>query len=71
MVEKQSNLYSNDQICIQTIEFKFKWITQEVTYHYRPPALGIGDSADGIAQTVAPAPAPMRTLPPTSGRRQP
>jgi hypothetical protein len=35
---KQLNLYSNNQIHIQMVEFEFKLINQEMTPHYRPPA---------------------------------
>jgi hypothetical protein len=47
MVKKRSHLYSNGQIHIQTIKFKFKRTNQELTVHYRPPAPVAGGSAGG------------------------
>jgi hypothetical protein len=47
--KKQSNLYSNSQICIQTIEFEFKRINQDATPHYRSPAPAIDGSAGDTA----------------------
>jgi hypothetical protein len=64
-IKKQLNLYSNDQIHIQMIEFKFKWTNQKTPPHYRPPT----PAAGGTARAIAPNSAPMLTLPPTSGTR--
>jgi hypothetical protein len=58
---------SNDQIRIQTVEFEFKRINQEVIPHYRPPALAAG----GIARAVEPDPAPTRALLPAPTGRKP
>jgi hypothetical protein len=49
MVKKQSNLYLNSQIHIQTIKFKVKQINQELIAHYRTPAPVMHGSADGTA----------------------
>jgi hypothetical protein len=48
--KKQSNLYSNSQIHIQMIKFKFKRINQDATPHYRSPAPVINDSAGDTIQ---------------------
>jgi hypothetical protein len=48
--KKQLNLYSNSQIRIQTIKFKFKRINQDVTSHYRSPAPVMNDSAGDTIQ---------------------
>jgi hypothetical protein len=45
--KKQLNLYSNDQICIQMIKFKFKWTDQQTTPHYRPLSPVVSGSAGG------------------------
>jgi hypothetical protein len=38
----------NGQIRIQTIEYEFKQINQEMTPHYRPPTPATDGSAGGI-----------------------
>jgi hypothetical protein len=68
---KQSNLYSNNQIYIQTVRFEFKRTNQEVTHRYRPPALVTGSNAGAIYQAVATGPAPTRTLPPAPAGLKP
>jgi hypothetical protein len=68
---KQSNLYSNNQIYIQTVIFEFKPTNQEVTHRYRPPALVTGSNAGAIYQAVATGPAPTRTLPPAPAGLKP
>jgi hypothetical protein len=45
------NLYSNDQIRIQTIKFEFKRTHQQATPHYHPPAQRwVVSSASGNAR---------------------
>jgi hypothetical protein len=41
--QKQLVFGLNDQIHIQTVEFEFKRINQEVIPHYRPPAPAASD----------------------------
>jgi hypothetical protein len=45
--QKQLNLYSNSQIYIQMIKFKFKWTGQQTTPHYRPLVPVVSGSAGG------------------------
>jgi hypothetical protein len=54
----------NGQICMQTIKFEFKWINQELTTHYCPPAPVAGGSAGGTTQALPPGVAPVRAVPP-------
>jgi hypothetical protein len=57
--KKRSNLYLNDQIHIQTIKFKFKWINQELSTHYHRPVRVAGGSASGTAWALPAGPAPV------------
>jgi hypothetical protein len=50
--KKQSNLYLNNQICIQTIKFEFKRINQEATPYYRPSAQTADSSVGAIYRAI-------------------
>jgi hypothetical protein len=69
MIKKWSNLYSNGQIYIQTIKFKFKRTNQKLSTYYRPPTPVSDGSTGSTARTLPPDPAPMRTVPPDSNGR--
>jgi hypothetical protein len=55
MVKNQWNLYSNGQIHIQTIKFKFKRTNQETTPYYHPSTLAVGGSARADSNTTTTA----------------
>jgi hypothetical protein len=52
-IKKQSKLYLNYQIHIQTVEFEFKRINQKTPPHYYPPALTTSYSVDDTTRIVA------------------
>jgi hypothetical protein len=54
--QKRLNLYSNGQIHIQIIKFKFKQINQELTAHYHPPTPVPDGNAGGTTRALPPDP---------------